>query len=109
MTETLADFEKRTTDGLYETGNTLLTTEKYLRIRAGRLNDPLLRIPLENVIPDKLHLMLRISDVLTHNLIYAAGIYTKNGWCRNDILKGTMIQKLLECIRSCGVTFNIRI
>ena len=75
MTETLADFEK-----LYETEITLLTTEKYLRIRAGRLNDPLLRIPLENVIPDELHLMLRITDVLTHNLIYAAGTYDiKNG------------------------------
>ena len=108
MTKTLSDFEKRTIDGLYETEHRLLTTEKYMRIQAGRLNDPLLSIPLENVIPDELHLMLRVTDVLIRNLIYAAGTHdTKNGRCGNDILKGTMIQKLLECIRSCGVTFNI--
>ena len=78
MTETLADFEKRITDELYETENTLLRIEKYMRIRAGRLNDPLLRIPLENVILNELHLMLRITDVLIYNIIYAAGTYTKN-------------------------------
>ena len=72
-------MKKRVTDGLYETENTLLTTEKYLRIRAGRLNDPLLRISLENVILNALHLILRITDVLIHNIIYAAGTYTKNG------------------------------
>ena len=108
MTKTLSDFKKRTIDGLYETEHRLLTTEKYMRIQAGWLNDPFLRIPLENVIPNELHLMLRVTDVLTRNLIYAAGTHdTKNGWRGNDILKGTMIQKLLECIRSCGVTFNI--
>ena len=108
MTKTLFDFEKRTIDGLYETEHRFLTTEKYMRIQAGRLNDPLLRIPLDNVIPDELHLMLRVTDVLTRNLIYAAGTYdTKNGWRGNDILKGTMTQKLLQCIRSCGITFNI--
>ena len=63
-----------------EADHTLLRTEKYTRIQAGRLNDPLLKIPLENVIPDELHLLLRVTDILTRNLIYAAGTYdTKNG------------------------------
>ena len=85
-----------------------IKTEKYTRIRAGRLKDPLLKIPLENVIPDELHLLLRVTDILTRNLIYAAGTHdTQNGRRGNDILKGKMIQKLLECIRSCGVTFKI--
>ena len=77
MTKTLADFEKRTIEGLYETQHALLRTEKYKKIRAGRLNDPLLRIQLENVIPDELHLMFRVTDldVLTRNLIYAAGTH----------------------------------
>ena len=108
MTKTRADFEKRTIEGLYETQHVLLTTEKHKKLRAGRLNNPLLRIPLENVIPDELHLMLRVTDVLTRNLIYAAGTHdSQNGRHGNDILKGAMITKLLECIRSCGVTFYI--
>ena len=73
----------------------------------GRLHDPLLRIPMENVIPDEIHLMLRISDVLTRNLINAAATYDLNGRHRSDILNGEMIKKLVEHIRSCGVSFQI--
>ena len=35
---------------------------------------PLLKIDLDNIIPDELHLLLRITDVLTENLISAAKI-----------------------------------
>ena len=108
MTKSLDDFEKRTIEALVETDNRLLKTEKYKNIRKGRLNDPLLRMPLENVIPDELHLMLRVTDVLTRNLINAAANHdAKNGRRGNNILNGVMIGKLLECIRSCGVSFRI--
>ena len=52
--------------------------------------------------------MLRITDVLTRNLIYAAGTHdTKNIRHGNDILNGAMVFMLLKSIRSCGVTFQI--
>ena len=106
--KTLAEFEERTLDGLYETDRTLLRTEKHTKIRAERLHDTLIRIPLENVILNELHLMLRITDVLTRNLIYAAGTHdTKNIRHGNDILNGAMVFMLLKSIRSCGVTFQI--
>ena len=38
----------------------------------GRVNDPLITIDLDFWIPDELHLLLRITDILTRNLITAA-------------------------------------
>ena len=75
----------------------------------GRLNDPLLHINLDNWIPDELHLMLRITDVLTRNLITAAACDDhKHGRCSQDILSGPMVKKLLDEINSCGVSFSIQ-
>ena len=52
--------------------------------------------------------MLHINDVLVHNLIYAAASYdARNGRNEKEILKGAIIQKLLESIHSCGVSFHI--
>ena len=74
----------------------------------GRLNDPLLHIDLENWVPDKLHLMLRITDILTRNLIIAAANDDyKNGRRSKDILHGPMVKKLLKEINSCGVSLSI--
>ena len=75
----------------------MLRTQQYKNIRMGRINDPLLRINLDNVIPDELHLILRITDVLIRNLIHAAASH--------DARNGRSV-RLLESIRSCGVSFN---
>ena len=108
MTKEATDFEQRTIQGLLETDRKLLKTAKLVNIRMGRINNPLLKIPLENVIPDELHLLLRVMDVLIRNLIHAAGTYdAKNSRRGNDILDGVMVKKLLECIRGCGVSFTI--
>jgi len=40
--------------------------------RKGLINPPQLNIPLENVVVDELYLLLRVTDVLTKNLIRAA-------------------------------------
>ena len=72
MTKTTADYERRTIEGLTETDKQLLKTNKYKNIRMGRVNDPLITIDLDYWIPDELHLLLRITDVLTRNLITAA-------------------------------------
>lgn len=98
MTKSLDDFQKRTIEGLFETDPQVLRPQEYKNIWA-------VRIPLENVIPNELHLMLRVTDVLTCNLINAATTCdARNGRHGNDILNGVMIKKLLEEIRRYGVS-----
>lgn len=71
----------------------------------GVKNLPLINIELCHVIPDELHMLMRIFDVLLRNLIDDA----KD---KDDIAKlkketGDYLETLVEKIRSCGVTFNI--
>ena len=81
---------------------------KYKNIRMGRVNDPLITIDLDYWIPDELHLLLRITDVLTRNLITAAACDDyKHGRSNKDILHGPMVKKLLGAIKSCGVSLSI--
>ncbi|XP_028410462.1 uncharacterized protein LOC114533075 [Dendronephthya gigantea] len=70
---------------------------------------PLLNIKLENVVLDELHLMLRITDVLTKSLINQA-----LEWDIKDNIpkapKNRSNQHLTDLVRSineCGVTFNV--
>ncbi|XP_065887713.1 uncharacterized protein [Dysidea avara] len=69
---------------------------------------PLLQIELDHVIPDELHLLLRITDVLLRNLISTAVAHDKcemrSKWKLN---KGPMINSILKNIRRCGIPFNI--
>ena len=100
-------FNKRTIEALK--GDTA-TNAEIKNLRKGRINEPLLYIPLDNVVPDELHLLLRITDVLTKNLINAAMTYdSKNSHTIKDVMKRPMIKSLLKAIRSCGVSFNIYI
>ena len=75
--------------------------------RNGCKHFPLIDIEPDNIIPDELHLLLRITDVLTENLIIAARLHDKrqNRGCK--LLEGQMVKALLESIRSCGVSFKI--
>ena len=70
--------------GTYKHAHNKIITHKleYKNIRAGRLHDPLLRIPLENVIPNKLHLMLRV--VIQSTLVIV--LYTIIMQCYRHIL-----------------------
>jgi len=55
-------------------------TKNCVQKRKGRINDLLIHIDLDNWIPDELHLMLQVIDVLTHYLINAAANhYRKDG------------------------------
>jgi len=55
--------------------------------------------------------LLRVTDVLTRNLIKAALTHDLNN-CTSlsatyDINSGKMIKDLVQCIKDCGVTFSI--
>ena len=69
----------------------------------GYIRQRLINIDLDHIIPDELHLLLRITDRLIENLISGA-IANDNV---SNILEGTMLKNLVQEIRSCGVTFNI--
>ena len=79
---------------------------------------PLLDIELDHVIPDELHLMLRITDVLIEAVIDTVTAYDYkqhrmqlSGRCRPrtvfNMLNGAILQKLITAINSCGVQFRI--
>ena len=70
----------------------------------GQIHPPLLDLSLHNIIPDELHLLLRITDRLIENLINAA---IQHDSPRSRPLEGDMIKELLKHIRSCGMPFNI--
>ena len=75
--------------------------------RNGCKYHPLLDIEPENIIPDELHLLLRITDVMTENLITAARLHDKRQQRGCKLLNGAMIKQLIESIKSCGVSFKI--
>ena len=79
-------------------------------------NLSLLYIELDHVIPDELHLMLRITDVLIAAAINTVTEYDnhqhyiqQSGRRRTvfNPLDGAMLQNLLTAINSCGVQFRI--
>ncbi len=70
-------------------------------VRLGSVDPPLLNIPLDHVILDELHLLLRVVDVLLRNVIYMAMRLDR------EQKTTTNLDDLKAAIRSCGVTFDI--
>ena len=76
-------------------------TTKPVHQRFGVKHIPLLNIELHHVVPDELHLLLRITDVLECNVIKQ--VLEQDIKARSDQCK----QALLRSIRKCGVSFRI--
>lgn len=70
---------------------------------------PLLDIELDHVVPDELHLLLRIMDVLIKNLIMDAVCWDeKDNWGKRSCDKEeNHLNLLVETIKSCGVSFGV--
>jgi len=77
--------------------------------RKGLIYPPLINIPLTNVVIDELHLLLRITDVLTKNLIRAGLSHDAqyNAQISSEVLERLMIKNLLDNIRDYWVIFNV--
>ena len=72
--------------------------------------EPLLHIELDHVVPDELHLLLRIMDILIRNAINSAigcDNHTTRGRGSDDTLKGPMLTKFQKAVNDCGVKFTI--
>ena len=68
------------------------------------IRKPLFTIELDDIIPDELHLLLRITDKLTENLIRE--VMEKDSKARNKE-KGTNLRILIETINELGITFSL--
>ncbi|CAG2214315.1 unnamed protein product [Mytilus edulis] len=73
----------------------------------GVKHKPLIIIEPSHIVPDELHLLLRIFDVLLRNLIDDATDKDVKEQARTRKLAKDNITELVEKIRSCGVTFAI--
>jgi len=79
--------------------------------KLGRINIPLLDLELDHVIPDELHLMLRVMDVLIQGLIDTVLVYDRHqhrlshSHSSYKALDGCMLNNLVMSIRKYGVYF----
>ena len=76
-------------------------------------NKPLLNLELDHIIPDELHLMLRVTDRLIKALMHTAQSYDKHQHrlqCIRHaykVINGPLMTKLIAAIRQCGVSFKV--
>ena len=72
---------------------------------------PLIDLPLDHIILDELHLMLRVTDVLINNLIEDVMQWDdKENFLqgkKNKIEQRKHLDNLIEAINSCGVSFFV--
>ena len=96
-----------------EDDSTYLETKKrkFEPTEEGVIQPRLINIDVNHVIPDELHLLLRVTDRLIENLIIGDMAYDHNV---NNVpiskqLDGPLVNKLIKEIRGCGVSFSIYI
>ena len=73
----------------------------------GCCEDPLLNIDLDHIIVDELHLLLRVTDVLTSNLVIEAIDWDIEENMENKNKQQSHLNMLINSIRSCGVSFDV--
>ena len=71
-----------------------------------------LSVELDHIIPDELHLLLRlvrVMDILLRNVINSSIEYDSNSTCKHsdDVLKGLMLMKLSRISNDCGMRFTL--
>lgn len=76
---------------------------KFVEQEPGYIRQRLINIDVDHIIPDELHLLLRITDRLIENLINGAVAHDHV----SNVLEGPMLQSLIKAINSCGVIFNV--
>lgn len=75
----------------------------------GCIRSALLKIPIENVRVDELHLLLRVTDRLEKNILNNAIEKDKKDNLNKapSARKHKTMQKTIEGINSCGVSFSV--
>lgn len=95
---------KRTVQEVITLGRKKGNTEKY-----SCEHEPLLKVDLDNVVLDELHLLLHIMDVVINNLVRETVEWDKkeNFNKRKANQNDTHLKNLQISIRSCGISFQI--
>ena len=95
---------KRTLQEVITLGRKKGNTEKY-----SCEHEPLLKVDLDHVVLDELHLLLHIMDVLINNLVRETVEWDKkeNFNKRKANQNDTHLKNLQISIRSCGISFQI--
>ena len=106
-------------DDYYESSlkkRTLEDIKKCCHLKRGNknfccVNPPLLNIPLDHIILDELHLLLRVTDVLTRNVLDEMIEWDDEESHKKKVAKpasiGQHLKKAVDAINKCGVTFQV--
>ena len=73
----------------------------------GSKNQPLLRIEHDHVIPDELHLLLRVTDVLIRNIVWEMVQCDQRARVRGE--EGEHLQRFQQTVQACGVIFKVHV
>ena len=91
--------------------SSLLIVVSDLKDKKGCKFFPLIKIPIDNIVIDELHLMLHITDVLLRNSVWAMEKLDQDerqqGKQRSRF--NNHLDKLINTIRSCRITFRVYI
>ena len=75
------------------------------------VHPPLLDIPLDHVVLDELHLLLRVTDVLTRNIMDEMIEWDDEDALKNKVANpppiGQHLQKAVKEINACGISFHV--
>lgn len=91
-------------DTLFRTVAEMKKLSESTKVQYGVKHTPLLNIELDHYIPDELHLLLRVMDVLLRNLIDDALSKDISAKIRGGATDNFEI--LVKAIKSCGVSFK---
>ncbi|VDH98716.1 Hypothetical predicted protein [Mytilus galloprovincialis] len=86
----------------------IVTLSSQSKSQFGVKHRPLLKIDVDYYVPDELHLMLRVSDILLRNMINDCK--NKDDKIRKEIKSGCKpinIDNFEDLVQSCGVVFHI--
>ena len=75
------------------------------------VHPPLLNIPLDHIILDELHLLLRVTDVLTRNIMDEMIEWDDEDAHKNKVKNpapiGNHLQQAITAVRECGISFHV--
>jgi hypothetical protein len=84
-----------------------MPSSKPAKDRLGSQRSPLVKIDPDHVILDELHLLLRITDVLTRNLVFEMVRLDLQERQRGSSGSITHLEAFVTTVRECGISFNV--
>ena len=97
------DAEERTIESIKKCAK---LKSRSAKLKLGVKHEPVMTISLKRVIPDELHLLLKIIDVLLRNLMIQVRHMDAKAGC-TDPVSGPVMKKLIDTIRSLGPSFHV--